>query len=71
MPIKSDLPEISIFPLLVIYKRVPAIKEKEAAAIGMQLSIVKDKRILIALVITLHYIGGYSSLTFYILRIDL
>lgn len=57
---------ITIFPLLVIYKRVPALKEKEAVTIGMQLSIVKDKRILLALVITLLYIGGYSTLFTYI-----
>ncbi|WP_429844375.1 MFS transporter [Brevibacillus sp. FIR094] len=57
---------VSIFPLLVIYKRVPSIKEKEAVTIGMQLSILKDKRILVALVITLLYIGGYSILFTYI-----
>lgn len=57
---------ITIFPLLVIYKKVPAIKEKEAVTIGMQLSILKDKRILVALIITLLYIGGYSTLFTYI-----
>jgi DHA1 family putative efflux transporter-like MFS transporter len=57
---------ISIFPLLIIYKKVPAIKEKETVTIGMQLSILKDKKILVALVITLLYIGGYSTLFTYI-----
>ncbi len=57
---------ISIYPLLVIHQKVPVIKEEEAVTLGMQLSILKDSRILLALAITLFYIGGYSTLFTYI-----
>lgn len=57
---------LSVLPLLIIYKKVPAIKEEEAVTLRMQLSILKDPRILTALVITLLYIGGYSTLFTYI-----
>lgn len=57
---------LSIFPLLVIHQKVPVIKEEEAVTLGMQLSILKDSRILTALAITLFYIGGYSTLFTYI-----
>ncbi|UPK41401.1 MFS transporter [Paenibacillus pabuli] len=57
---------LSILPLLVIYKKVPAIKEKEKVTFGMQLSILKNPTILIALVITLFYVGGYATLFTYI-----
>lgn len=56
---------ISILPLLIIYKKVPSIEE-ESVTLRMQLSILKDPKIVIALVITLFYIGGYSTLFTYI-----
>jgi MFS transporter, DHA1 family, putative efflux transporter len=57
---------LSVLPLLIIYKKVPAIKEEEKVTLRMQLSILKDPKILTALVITLFYIGGYSTLFTYI-----
>ncbi|WP_145325489.1 MFS transporter [Paenibacillus xylanexedens] len=57
---------ISILPLLIIYKKVPAIKEEEKVTLRMQLSILKNPAILTALLITLLYIGGYSTLFTYI-----
>ncbi|MDH6429802.1 MFS transporter [Paenibacillus odorifer] len=57
---------LSIFPLLIIYKKVPAIKEEEKVTLRMQLSILKNPTILMALVITLFYVGGYSTLFTYI-----
>jgi DHA1 family putative efflux transporter-like MFS transporter len=57
---------LTILPLLIVYKKVPAIKEEEAVTLGMQLSILKDSKILTALVITLLYVGGYSTLFTYI-----
>jgi DHA1 family putative efflux transporter-like MFS transporter len=57
---------LSLIPLLVIYKRVPAIKEEEAVTLKMQLSVLKDPKILASLGITLFYIGGYSTLFTYI-----
>lgn len=57
---------ISILPLLIIYKKVPAIKEEEKVTLRMQLSILKNPTILTALLITLLYIGGYSTLFTYI-----
>ncbi|WP_372007417.1 MFS transporter [Paenibacillus chitinolyticus] len=56
---------ISVLPLLVIYKTVPAIKEEEKVTLRMQLSILKNANILTALIITLFYIGGYSTLFTY------
>ncbi|MCM3039112.1 MFS transporter [Paenibacillus motobuensis] len=57
---------LSVLPLLIIYKKVPAIKEEDKVTLGMQLSILKNPKILTALVITLFYIGGYSTLFTYI-----
>ncbi|OMD70947.1 MFS transporter [Paenibacillus sp. FSL R10-2796] len=57
---------LSILPLLIIYKKVPAIKEEEKVTLRMQLSILKNPTILMALVITLFYVGGYSTLFTYI-----
>ncbi|KKD53978.1 MULTISPECIES: MFS transporter [Paenibacillus] len=57
---------LSVLPLLIIYKKVPAIKEKEKVTLRMQLSILRNSTILTALVITLLYIGGYSTLFTYI-----
>ncbi|MEO2258884.1 MFS transporter [Paenibacillus amylolyticus] len=57
---------LSVLPLLIIYKMVPAIKEEEKITLRMQLSILKNPLILTALLITLLYIGGYSTLFTYI-----
>lgn len=57
---------LSVLPLLIIYKKVPAIKEEDKVTLRMQLSILKNPKILTALVITLFYIGGYSTLFTYI-----
>ncbi|PAF30983.1 MFS transporter [Paenibacillus sp. 7516] len=57
---------LSILPLLVIYKMVPAIKEEEKVNLGMQLSILKNPTILMSLIVTLLYVGGYATLFTYI-----
>lgn len=57
---------LSIIPLLIIYNKVPAIKEEEKITLRMQLAILKNPTILTALLITLLYIGGYSTLFTYI-----
>lgn len=57
---------LSVIPLLIIYKKVPAIKEEEKVTLRMQLSILRNPTVLTALVITLFYIGGYSTLFTYI-----
>ncbi|AJS58632.1 MFS transporter [Paenibacillus sp. IHBB 10380] len=57
---------LTFLPLLIVYKKVPAIKEDEAVTLRIQLSILKDSKILTALAITLFYIGGYSTLFTYI-----
>ncbi|MEK5377683.1 MULTISPECIES: MFS transporter [unclassified Paenibacillus] len=57
---------LSVLPLLIIYKKVPAIKEEEKVTLRMQLSILRNPTILMALVITLFYVGGYSTLFTYI-----
>ncbi|WP_270169473.1 MFS transporter [Paenibacillus sp. SYP-B4298] len=57
---------ITFIPLFVVYRSVPAIKEQEPVTIGMQLSLLKDKRIVIAVVITLFYVGAYSTLFTYL-----
>ncbi|WP_340398345.1 MFS transporter [Paenibacillus sp. FSL H8-0079] len=57
---------LSIIPLLIIYNKVPAIKEEEKMTLRMQLAILKNPTILTALLITLLYIGGYSTLFTYI-----
>ncbi|MFE4569706.1 MFS transporter [Paenibacillus chitinolyticus] len=56
---------LSVLPLLIIYKKVPAIKEEDKVTLRMQLSILRNSNILTALVITLFYIGGYSTLFTY------
>ncbi|MDR6724593.1 DHA1 family putative efflux transporter-like MFS transporter [Paenibacillus amylolyticus] len=57
---------LSIVPLLIIYKKVPSIKEEEKASLSMQLCIMKNPTILTALLITLLYVGGYATLFTYI-----
>ncbi|MFF2886111.1 MFS transporter [Paenibacillus sp. NPDC057967] len=57
---------LSVLPLLIIYKKVPAIKEEEKVTLRMQLSMLRNSTILIALAITLFYVGGYSTLFTYI-----
>ncbi|WP_339798793.1 MFS transporter [Paenibacillus sp. FSL R5-0744] len=57
---------LSVLPLLIIYKKVPAIKEEEKVTLRMQLSILRNPTILMALAITLFYVGGYSTLFTYI-----
>lgn len=57
---------LTILPLLIIYKKIPVIKEEEAVTLRSQLSILKDSKILTALTITLFYVGGYATLFTYI-----
>ena len=57
---------VTIIPLLVVYRSVPTIKEQEPVTIGVQLSILKDKRIVLAVAVTLFYVGGYSTLFTYL-----
>ncbi|MEH7731611.1 MFS transporter [Bacillus safensis] len=57
---------ITLIPLIVVYRRIPSMKEQEAVTLGMQLSILKDKRILLAVTVTLFYVGGYSTLFTYL-----
>ncbi|QLG40291.1 MFS transporter [Paenibacillus sp. FSL W7-1088] len=57
---------LSVLPLLIIYKKIPAIKEEEKVTLTMQLTILKNPTILTALVITLLYVGGYATLFTYI-----
>ncbi|GGH46888.1 chloramphenicol resistance protein [Paenibacillus silvae] len=57
---------LSIVPLLIIYRKVPSIREQEKVTIGMQLSMLKNKAVLIALMMTLLYVGGYATLFTYI-----
>ncbi len=57
---------ITIIPLFVVYRNVPTIKEQEPVTIGMQLSLLKDKRIVLAVAVTLFYVGGYSTLFTYL-----
>lgn len=57
---------LSMVPWLIIYRKVPAMKEEEKVTMGMQLSILKNKTILIALMMTLLYVGGYATLFTYI-----
>lgn len=57
---------LSLVPLFIISAKVPAIKEKEAVTLRMQLSVLKDSRIVTALAITLLYVGGYATLFTYI-----
>ncbi|MFD7523010.1 MFS transporter [Paenibacillus chitinolyticus] len=56
---------LSVLPLLIIYKKVPSIKEEEKVTLRMQLSILRNSNVLTALMITLLYIGGYSTLFTY------
>lgn len=57
---------LSVLPLLIIYKKVPAIKEEEKVTLSMQLSMLRNSTVLTALAITLFYVGGYSTLFTYI-----
>ncbi|MFJ7669276.1 MFS transporter [Lysinibacillus sp. NPDC097195] len=57
---------ITIIPLVVVYRSVPTIKEQEPVTIAMQLAILKDKRIVSAVAVTLFYVGGYSTLFTYL-----
>ncbi|MCA0926550.1 MFS transporter [Bacillus stratosphericus] len=57
---------ITLIPLIVVYRRIPSMKEQEPVTLHMQLSILKDKRILLAVAITLFYVGGYSTLFTYL-----
>ncbi|RJE88421.1 MFS transporter [Paenibacillus sp. 1011MAR3C5] len=51
-----------VIPFLAVIVKAPSITEQRAITLGMQLSILKDKKIVLAVVITLFYVGGYSSL---------
>lgn len=57
---------ITLIPLIVVFRRIPSMKEQEPVTLGMQLSILKDKRILLAVAVTLFYVGGYSTLFTYL-----
>ncbi|MES1036491.1 MFS transporter [Bacillus pumilus] len=57
---------ITLIPLIVVYRRIPSMEEEEPVTIRMQLSILKDKRILLAVAVTLFYVGGYSTLFTYL-----
>ncbi|MBL7244764.1 MFS transporter [Bacillus altitudinis] len=57
---------ITLIPLIVVYRRIPSMKEQEPVTLRMQLSILKDKRILLAVEVTLFYVGGYSTLFTYL-----
>lgn len=57
---------LTLIPLLAVYRKVPSIRERSAVTLGMQLSILKDGKIVLALMITLLYIGAYSTLFTYI-----
>lgn len=57
---------ITLIPLIVVYRRISSMKEQEPVTLGMQLSILKDKRILLAVAVTLFYVGGYSTLFTYL-----
>lgn len=57
---------LGLVPLFVIYKKVPPIKAQEAVTPQAQLAVINNKKILAAVVITLLYIGAYSTLFTYI-----
>ncbi|QAR53396.1 MFS transporter [Bacillus altitudinis] len=57
---------ITLIPLIVVYRRIPSMKEQEPVTLRMQLSILKDKRKLLAVAVTLFYVGGYSTLFTYL-----
>ncbi|MCY7509441.1 MFS transporter [Bacillus safensis] len=57
---------ITLIPLIVVFRRIPSMKEQEPVTLDMQLSILKDKRILLAVAVTLFYVGGYSTLFTYL-----
>jgi len=57
---------LTLIPFLAVFSKVPPIIEQRTITLGMQLSILKDKKIVFALAITLLYIGGYSTLFTYI-----
>ncbi|MGE6630624.1 MFS transporter [Bacillus sp. NPDC077027] len=56
----------ALLPFIFIYKNVPSIKEKEPVTIRMQWLILKNKKMVITVIITLLYIGGYSTLFTYL-----
>ncbi|KJF47746.1 MFS transporter [Bacillus sp. FSL K6-2869] len=57
---------IMLIQLIVVYRRIPSMKEQEPVTLRMQLSILKDRRILLAVAVTLFYVGGYSTLFTYL-----
>lgn len=57
---------LAVIPLLAVVLKVPSIKEQKAMTLGMQLSILKNKQIVLAVFITLLYVGGYAVLFTYI-----
>lgn len=57
---------LTLIPLIVVYKSVPTIKEQEPVTISRQLFILRDKKIVIAVIVTLLYVGGYSTLFTYL-----
>ncbi|MBY0205820.1 MULTISPECIES: MFS transporter [Paenibacillus] len=57
---------LSVIPFLIIYQKVPSIREQEKVTVNMQLSLLKNKSIIIALMMSLLYVGGYATLFTYI-----
>ncbi|GBF76738.1 MFS transporter [Paenibacillus sp. 598K] len=57
---------LAVIPLLAVVLKVPSIKEQKAMTLGMQLSILRNKQIVLAVLITLLYVGGYAVLFTYI-----
>lgn len=57
---------LTVVPLLAVYYKVPSMRERNAITLGMQLSILKDRKISLAVMVTLLYIGAYSTLFTYI-----
>ncbi|NQX46533.1 MFS transporter [Paenibacillus tritici] len=57
---------LSLLPLMIISRKIPAIQEDKTVSLRMQLAVLKDSRIVTALAITLFYVGGYSTLFTYI-----
>lgn len=57
---------LSIVPFLIIYRKVPSIREQEKVTVSMRLSLLKNKSIIIALMMSLLYVGGYATLFTYI-----
>ncbi|MXQ53826.1 MFS transporter [Shimazuella alba] len=57
---------LTLIPFIFVFKNVPSIKEKESITIGKQLSVLKNKKVVITVIITLFYISGYSTLFTYL-----